>query len=180
MTTPFRMETSPGTHITWIPDGFIKKVYSNGNVEEWVPPMCVSQEFMHQTVLPTGALHTTYYTTKDDNVIVEGEWINYHLVDTADDGTDICWDNECSCLNDAHIYSSKCELEGSHVGDYENCEECADQLSAFNNMEETKSRCETLGFHVGAGDCPVCGPEVEDEGSGWRHSHACYCGDDEH
>lgn len=163
MIAPFRVETSPGNHITWYPDGFIKKVYSNGNVEEWVPCMCVTQKYMHQTVLPSGASHTTYYTDVDETFITEGEIINWHLIDTEDDGTAMCWENECGCINDARIYKSHCEVEGKHVGDYDNCEECADELSRFNEYEESKSRCETVGKHVGCPYCHVCGPEVEDE-----------------
>lgn len=131
---PVRIELAPGEHITWYADGWIRKVFPNGNVEEWAPLMMVSYPYMHQTVMPSGTLHTTYHTTADQSEVTVGKFIGYHMVEVNDTEM-LHWDNDCNCfeengMNDAHIYESRCEIIGRHVGD---------------------------------GDCPVCGPEIEDE-----------------
>lgn len=69
---PVRIALAPGEHITWYADGWIRKVYPNGNVEEWAPLMWVVSPSMNQTVLPSGALHTTYYTTDDASTATVG------------------------------------------------------------------------------------------------------------
>ena len=151
---PFRVQTNDGTHTTWFPDGYITKKYKNGNTEVWAPGMYVSKPYMHQTVLPNGALHTLYYTDQEDTSPAEGDVIEWHYIDNSEDSIDICWYNECRCFDDVRAFTSQCEVEEHHIGDCGDCE---------NINPEMTSRCETLGFHVGCGECPVCGPEVDGE-----------------
>jgi hypothetical protein len=139
MTLPVRVELAPREHITWYADGWIRKAFPDGNVEEWAPLMMVSVPYMHQTVMPSGTLHTTYHTTDDAPEVTIGTFINYHMVDVND--VDVMhWDNDCNCFE-----------EEDHDADV---------------ARIYPSRCAAIGRHVGDGDCAVCAPELSDNENG--------------
>lgn len=161
---PVRVELAPGEHITWYADGWIRKVFPNGNVEEWAPLMAVSYPYMHQTVMPSGTLHTSYHTTDDEPTVTVGKFIQYHMVE-VNDVEMMHWDNECNCF-----------AEEEHDDDEEDAEEESDddEDDDANNARIYASRCEVIGKHVGDGDCPVCGPEIEDGYSRYRGEEEDY------
>lgn len=155
---PIRVELAPGEHITWYADGWIRKVFPNGNVEEWAPLMSVSYPYMHQTVMPSGTLHTSYHTTDDEPTVTVGKFIQYHMVE-VNDVEMMHWDNECNCFAEEE-YDDDAE-EGSESDE--------DDEDDANNARIYQSRCEAVGFHVGDGDCPVCGPEISESGDGYKY-----------
>ena len=147
---PCRLVTPSKDVITWFPDGYITKKHITGQSETWVPKEISGSPCTFDMLTPSGFLHSTHYTTETDTVELEGDMVNFHMIDNGGDFDIMCWENECHCFDEA------------------------------NGWDTEKSRCETLGFHVGCGDCPVCGPEVEDEGSNWTPRGGCYCADDEY
>jgi hypothetical protein len=120
---PCRIITPAKVTITWHCDGYINKKYINGDTETWVPIGMVTHTGIFETISPSGGLHKVNYSLETNEKDEEGEIISNHLVDTDDDGTLLCWYNDCSC---------------------------------FNEYPEENSRCETLGFHVGCGECEIC------------------------
>lgn len=150
-TLPCRLITPSEDVITWFPDGYITKKYKNGDSETWVPVLMMGIPSTFDMLTPNGHMHATHYMIEVDPTELEGDMVNFHMIDNGEDSDIMCWENECKCFEEGVI----------NFGDYEH------------------SRCETLGFHVGDGDCPVCGPEVEDEGSNWTPRVGCYCADDE-
>ncbi len=153
MLPPVRIELAHGEHITWHTDGWIRKVFPNGNIEEWVSVMMVEAPFMHQTVTPSGTLHTTYYTTDEATDATVGTFINYHMVDVND--VDVMhWDNECDCFEESDKYEEAlvaAERDPAYEEYYE-----------LNRAHIYPSRCAAIGYHVGDGDCAVCAPELSD------------------
>ena len=147
---PVRVELAPGEHITWYADGWIRKVFPNGNVEEWSPLMAVSYPYMHQTVMPSGTLHTSYHTTDDEPTVTVGKFIQYHMVE-VNDVEMLHWDNDCNCF---------VEEERDDEDEEDSYE--SDEEDDANNARIYSSRCEAIGRHVHDGDCPVCAPEIDE------------------
>jgi hypothetical protein len=152
-TLPCRLITPTKDVITWFPDGYISKKYKSGKSETWVPKEISMFETTIDMLTPTGHLHSIHYATETDPTELEGDMVNFHMIDNGEDSDIMCWEDECKCFEEGMI-------------SFEDCHE--------------NSRCETLGFHVGDGDCPVCGPEVEDEGGNWTPRGGCYCADEEY
>lgn len=155
---PCRVVTEDGAYTTWYPDGTVQTVHKNGNIEDWPPVMYVEKAYMHQSVLPTGRLHTYYYTEEESKTPMGGRLVDWHYIDLPDDTTGICWDNECSC------YPSACTIENKHAGDHERCKMCADEYYDICAQGETKSRCEVIGKHVGDAEmCEYCAEMMDDD-----------------
>ena len=133
-TLPCRLITPNKDVITWFQDGYITKKDKHGNTESWVPFMfCSAAPISFDTLSPTGKSHKIYYSTILDTVELEGEIINFHMIDNGGDSDIICWEDECHCFDE------------------------------LNQMSLESSRCGRVGFHMGCPYCPVCGPEIEDE-----------------
>lgn len=136
---PCRLITPNNEVITWFNDKYVtKKNKITGDSETWVPvEMCSAAKLTLDMLTPAGHLHKTHYTTETSTEELEGEIVNYHMVEVGDSEV-LCWEDDCHCFED--------------------------QLQAmYDSYDNESSRCETLGFHVESGDCPVCGPALTDE-----------------
>lgn len=150
---PCRLITPNKDVITWFQDGYITKKYKNGDSETWLPKEVSGVPCSFDMLTPNGNVHTTHYTTETDTVELEGEMVNFHMIDNGEDCDIMCWENECHCF---------------------------DETNASYESYLEKSRCETLGFHVGCGDCPICGPELEYDDEEGCTNRRCYCEEDEY
>jgi len=134
-TLPCRVITPNEDVITWFQDGYIEKKNKNGDSETWVPiEICSVVASSFSSLSPSGHVHVTNYTTETSETETEGEVVNYHMME-VEDREYLCWVNDCKCFT---------ETTKTLYDDYET------------------SRCDTLGFHVGAGDCPICGYILDD------------------